>query len=116
MNTPLSPRQIERAGKLINELERIENELQSILSGQSSGIAEPRVSQARKHRGISAAGRARIAAAARARWAKEREKSNGSTANARPARAKGKRTMSPESRARIAAAQKKRWAKFRRGK
>ena len=57
-------------------------------------------------RTISAAGRKRIAAAQRARWAKVRGKS----------KAAPKRTMSASSRRKIAAAQKKRWAKFRKSK
>jgi hypothetical protein len=56
-------------------------------------------------RKISPAGRAKIAAAQRARWAKARA-SNG--ANSRT-----KRKMSPAAKARIAAAQRARWAKVR---
>ena len=52
---------------------------------------------------ISAAGRARIAAAQRARWAKVR-KAHG---------LKPKRTLSQAARQRIAAAQRARWAKYR---
>jgi hypothetical protein len=52
---------------------------------------------------ISAAGRKRIAAAQRARWAKVRGK-----ATVAP-----KRTMSASSRRKIAAAQRRRWAKVR---
>ena len=52
---------------------------------------------------ISAAGRKRIAAAQRARWAKVRGK----------AKVAPKRTMSASSRRKIAGAQRARWAKFR---
>ena len=62
-----------------------------------------------KKRGMSAAGRARIAAAQRARWAKER----GNTVSTPRA---GKRRMSAEGRARIAAAAKARWARERAAK
>ena len=55
-------------------------------------------------RQISAAGRKRIAAAQRARWAKVRGKAKVATP---------KRTMSAKSRAKIAAAQRRRWAKIR---
>jgi hypothetical protein len=56
--------------------------------------------------GLSAAGRKRIAAAQRARWAKVRgEKQNIVTM--------AKRTMSASARARIAAAQRARWAKVK---
>jgi len=56
---------------------------------------------------ISAAGRKRIAAAQRARWAKVRGESKVVVP---------KRTMSAKSRAKIAAAQRRRWAKFRKSK
>ena len=54
-------------------------------------------------RTISAAGRRRIAAAQRARWAKIRGK----------AKVAPKRTMSASSRRKIAAAQRARWARVR---
>jgi hypothetical protein len=57
-------------------------------------------------RTISAAGRKRIAAAQRARWAKVRGN----------AKAAPKRTMSALSRRKIAAAQRARWAKVRAAK
>jgi hypothetical protein len=62
----------------------------------------------RTGRRLSAAGRARIAAAQRARWAK----SKGHKVVSIFAR-KGRR-MSPAARRRIAAAQKVRWAKWRK--
>jgi hypothetical protein len=63
-------------------------------------------------RRLSAAARARIAAAQRARWAKVRaSKSTGRNGAAAP-----KRTMSAATRKRIAAAQRARWAKVRAAK
>jgi hypothetical protein len=58
-------------------------------------------------RSISPAGRARIAAAQRARWAKARNKREGKIA------APKKRIMSATARKRIAAAQTKRWAAWK---
>ncbi len=58
-------------------------------------------------RKLSAAGRARIAAAQRARWAKAK----GETTNGSPVRKK--RTMSTDGRKNIAAAQRARWAKVK---
>jgi hypothetical protein len=58
-------------------------------------------------RTISAAGRKRIAAAQRTRWARVRVKARVATP---------KRTMSASSRRKIAAAQRARWAKFRKSK
>jgi hypothetical protein len=58
-------------------------------------------------RQISAAGRKRIAAAQRARWAKVRGKAKVATP---------KRTMSAASRRKIAAAQRARWARVNKNK
>jgi len=60
-------------------------------------------------RRLSAAARARIAAAQRARWVRVRE-----TAKVVPIR--GKRTLSATGRRKIAAAQRARWAKVKSGK
>jgi hypothetical protein len=57
---------------------------------------------------MSAAGRARIAAAARARWARF-------NAAADKAGRKPKRTMSRAARAKIAAAARARWARVKAG-
>jgi hypothetical protein len=62
----------------------------------------------RKKRNISVAGRKRIAAAQRARWAKIKGQKVVSISSR-----KG-HTMSPVARKRIAAAQKARWAKWRK--
>jgi hypothetical protein len=61
---------------------------------------------------VSAAGRARIAAAQRARWAKLKGKSARSNVTTMPR----KRTLSAAARRKIAAAQRARWAKLRAGK
>ncbi len=61
---------------------------------------------------MSAAGRARIASAQRARWAKLKAKNGSDQTAAMPK----KRTMSAAARKKIAAAQRKRWAKVRAAK
>ena len=61
---------------------------------------------------MSAAGKARIAAAQRARWAKVRAKSGKASVVTMPK----KRTMSASARKRIAAAQRARWAKVKAAK
>jgi hypothetical protein len=61
-------------------------------------------------REMSAKGRASIAAAQRARWAKVRGQKKVVPI------AKAKRTMSASARRKIAAAQRARWAKVKRGK
>ena len=70
----------------------------------------------KKKRVVSAASKAKMAAAQKARWAKKA----GASTDVAPVKPvingakKKKRTMSPEGRARIAAAQKARWAKARK--
>ena len=66
-----------------------------------------------RRRHLSAAGRARIVAAQRARWAKVRG-NTGQKQNV--VSMPKKRTMSPAARKRIAAAQRARWVKFRAAK
>jgi hypothetical protein len=81
----------------VNQIGHIDAAL--IVLGKLDGT---RVSQV-PVRTISAAGRKRIAAAQRARWARVRRK----------AKVAPKRTMSASSRRKIAAAQRRRWAKVR---
>jgi hypothetical protein len=90
---------------LVNQLRHVDAAL-SVLGKLEGGrfYTEPR-------RTLSAAGRARIAAAARARWAKIRASKPGSQTNLAP-----KRTMSAAARRKIAAAQRARWAKIKAGK
>jgi len=71
---------------------------------ETSGSEEP----APRRRTMSAAGKARIAAAQRARWAKVK------ATKSEPA--KPKRKLSAAGRARIIAATKARWAAFRKAK
>jgi hypothetical protein len=66
----------------------------------------------RPRRKLSAAGRRRIAAAQRARWAKLR--SQNSAKGQIRAMNTGKRTMSAAARSKIAAAQRARWAKLKK--
>ena len=71
------------------------------------------VVEVKKKRTFSAASKAKMAAAQKARWAKK----NGTAPAAVEApvvKTRKKRTMSPEARARIAAAQKARWAKVKK--
>ena len=96
----LSSEQLRRAADLKEEIEALNTELTSILGAPASTPAK-----ARKKRGMSAAGRAAVAAAQKARWAKI----NG--AKPAPKAPAKKRTMSAAGRARISAAAKARWAK-----
>jgi hypothetical protein len=107
--TAITVAQLKRAVSIKERIEELESELASLLgdSSRSSGAAVARGPG--KRRNMSAAGRARISAAAKARWAK---------VNAAKGKmpTKGKRTMSPAARAKIAAAARARWAKVRAAK
>jgi hypothetical protein len=96
----LSLAQLQRAVAIKEQVEALEAELQGLNGGGGPG-AKAKI----KTRGytISAAGRARIAAAQRKRWAKIKV----------GRKTKGKRKMSAAGRAAISKAAKARWAKFR---
>jgi hypothetical protein len=96
---------------LRNEHDRLARDMSAI--GQAlSAFGVTFGKQARKRGKISAGGRARIAAAQRARWAKVKTNTGKSNLVAMPK----KRTMSAAGRKRIAAAQRARWAKLKAGK
>jgi hypothetical protein len=66
----LSAKQLRKAANLKDKIAGLEKELTKLL-GSAPVLANPRESKpARKKRRMSAAGRARIAAAQKARWAK----------------------------------------------
>ena len=123
MSTP-STEQLKRAIVILEQIDKLEADLKAVLSGAESttvpGQASPVVKPSKKRK-MSAAGRANIIAAQKARW----DKINGSkvattdqpapTAKAPKAgKKKAKRNISPESRAKMAAAAKKRWAKAKK--
>src|SRR5215831_15857355 len=70
--------------------------------GQGMQASRPR------RRTMSASARAKIAAAQRARWAKQRV--SASTTKAAPVKTKGRTRMSPAARKRLSALMKARWA------
>lgn len=90
------------------EHDRLSNEMKAIGAALSAFGATYRNGTAPRGK-ISAAGRVRIAAAQRARWAKVRGTISSGLAMPK------KRTMSSAARKRIAAAQRARWAKVKRG-
>jgi hypothetical protein len=98
--TNLSASQLRRAADIKDKIESLQKELSRLLGG-TKGVAAPR-----KRRKMSAAGRAKIAAAARARWAKVK----GRKSAAKPVK-KARRKMSAAARAKIATAAKARWKK-----
>jgi hypothetical protein len=85
--------------RLASQLERL-NKAVSALNGTSSNRTRKRT--------MSAAGRAKIAAAQRARWAKAKGEKVVSIASRR------KRKLSASALANIRAAQRARWAKWRK--
>jgi len=96
---------------LKNEQARLVRELHAIGSAISAfGTAYGKGPSPRGR--MSAAGRARIASAQRARWAKVKASNGTDKTVAMPK----KRTMSAAARKKIAAAQRKRWARVRAAK
>jgi hypothetical protein len=96
----LTSAQLRRAAEIKDAMSRLDRELFSILGVRSDSSPAPQ-----KTRKMSAAAKARIAAAQKARWAKVKGK-----ATTKPI-AKKKRKMSAAAKAKIAAAAKARWAK-----
>ena len=94
--------QLRRTADLKEKIDALAEELSSILGSPTSAVSEV----PKRHK-MSAAGRAKVAAAQKARWAKVKE--------AKPSveTPKKKRKMSAAGRARIIAAQKVRWAKVK---
>jgi hypothetical protein len=91
-------------GQLRNEEQRLTRELKVVAGALAAfGAHSGTLSRRRK---LSAAGRARIVAAQKARWAKVRGKQNVVTMPKR-------RTLSAAARKKIAAAQRARWARVR---
>jgi len=99
----LSIQQLRKAAALKEKIESLEKELGRILGSPTKPVAHV---APKKRRKMSAAGRAKIAAAQRARWAKV----NGRKSAAKPVK-KAKRKMSAAARAKISAAAKARWVK-----
>jgi hypothetical protein len=96
---------------LKQEQDQLTRELRGIGAALAAfGHAYRKATDTRK---LSAAARARIAAAQRRRWAKVRENA-GAQAKVVPIRAK--RTVSAAARKKIAAAQRARWAKVKAAK
>jgi hypothetical protein len=95
MISNLSAQQLRRAATIKDQIDSLQSELDRLL-GSSNGKAAPTAK-----RTMSAAARARIGAAQKARWAKVKGKAVKS----------GRRKMSAVARAKIAAAAKARWAK-----
>jgi len=103
--TDLSPSQLRHAADLKEKIDGLQNQLEQILGTPSQPSHEPAPQKKWK---MSAAARARIAAAARARWARIK----GKAASVKPA-AQPRRKMSAAARAKLAAIARARWKKAR---
>jgi hypothetical protein len=102
-----TPIQLRKAADLQEKIAQLQSNLAAILGREVE--ATPVAKPARKKGGMSAAGRARIAAAQKARWAKA--KAGMAPVAIQPAKKKTHK-MSAAGRAKIAAVQKARWAKI----
>jgi hypothetical protein len=107
----LTTAQLNKIISVKEQIEALQGQIDSIVGG-ANGIAVPTpfTGKAPKKRRMSAAARAKIAAAQRARWA--RTKGNGAVAS-KPAKKKRDRRSSPAVRAKLAAAARARWKKAR---
>jgi hypothetical protein len=111
----LTPSQLRHAADLKEKIASLNHQLAGIIYVGGKAHAPAKVAlPARKKGGMSAAGRARIAAAQKARWAKVHAAKAKPAAAAKPA--KKKFTMSAAAKAKISAAAKARWAKFHAAK
>ena len=103
-----------KADSLREKLESVQK-LVNILDSKATTKA-PKARRGRRKGKMSAAGRARIAAAQKKRWAAWKAKHKGSTKKGKKAVHKAKRKISPAGRARIVAAVKARWARQKAAK
>ena len=97
----LTTAKLKRIIALKQQIEKLQARLEVLAGGAAASAAKP----ARKKWTMSLSARRKIAAAARARWAKVKK------AKAAPK----KRVMSAAARAKMAAAAKARWAKVKAG-
>jgi hypothetical protein len=101
--TSLTARQLRRAADIQERIEALNDELHDLL-GTTQEPVNGQAPRAKKRR-MSAAGRAAIAAAARARWARIK----GNTRSTR----KPRRKMSPAVKSRLAEIARARWKKVK---
>ena|SRR5438093_1106614 len=132
-SSQLSTDKLRQALQLSERIERLQQQLNSVLGGSGStttaGGARAKGKAGKKGgRKLSAEARARIAAAARARWAKQRKgqgqrrtkgrgqavAGTGTTPSKAIALPKKKGGLTPEGRARLAAAMRARWTQSRK--
>ena len=110
----LSVQQLHQAANLKEKIAALEKELNHLFgSTAKSSTFKPATKAPQKKGGLSAAGKARIVAAQKARWAKIKA-AKPAVKTAKPARKKF--TMSAAAKAKISVAAKARWAKIKGAK
>ncbi len=108
--TNLSVQQLRKAAALKEKIQSLEKELGRLLGSTVASVAGP--APKKKKFTMSAAAKAKISAAAKARWAKIK----GKTAAVAPAPKKAKGKMSAATKAKLSAKLKAIWAKRRAAK
>ena len=115
--------QLQQALTIATQIESLKVELASIVAGSSidaaQSVSTPVPVTKPGRRTMSAAARAKIAAAQKVRWAKVKGETSQPAVAAKaksPAKGKARRIFSPEARAKMAAAAKARWAKVKKAK
>jgi hypothetical protein len=106
----LSTRNLEQALSIRRQIDALERKLRGLVGGVGGGAA-PVGRRGVRRRQLSASARAKIAAAARARWARFRARRGG----AKAAKRKGK-GITAAGRRRLSQLMKARWAARRKGK
>lgn len=109
--TSLTPQQLRHAADLQEKIASLQNELARYLGASTTATATTSFTPRKKSR-MSAAGRAAIIAAQKARWAKVKSGKPAKAAKA-AGTSKPKRKMSAAARAKIAAVARARWAKVK---
>jgi len=99
----LSVQQLRKAATLKEKIQSLEKEIGRLLGSSTKPVAQV---VPKKKRKMSAAGRAKISAAAKARWAKVK----GEKLSVKPAR-KARRKMSAAAKAKLSAKMKMIWAR-----
>jgi len=105
LSITLTPQQLRRAADIKERIDQLQTELVRVLGASTPAAA---VAAPQTKRKLSSASRARIAAAARARWARIKGNAGPKAAAQIP-----RRKMSAAAKARLAAIARERWRKVR---
>jgi hypothetical protein len=106
--TSLSVQQLRKAAALKEKIQSLEKELNQLLGSPVVSAASPAPRQ--KKFTMSAAAKAKISAAAKARWAKVRASKSAAKPASKPVVKKAKGKMSAAAKAKLSAKMKALWA------